>query len=121
MTGERLFTVIDDPEGTHLSPATQTVTEQANTAAAIAQMQAQITALTNQLALADPAAAAALMPFTPQVASEPASLESIVEGMATNDDDRDPEPDPDDPTQVAGPDLPPKARAARERAAAAKK
>jgi hypothetical protein len=61
------------------------------------------------------------MPFTPQVASEPASVESIVEGMATNDDDRDPEPDPDDPTQVAGPDLPPKAQAARARAAASKK
>lgn len=121
MTGERLYTIIDDPEGTHLMPATSTVVEQQNLAAAVSSMQAQIQALTAQLALADPAAAAALMPFTPQTATTPATVESIVEGMATDDDDRDPEPDPTDPTQVAGPDLPPKAQAARARAAASKK
>lgn len=121
MTGERLFTVIDDPEGNHLNPATQTVNENRNMAEAVVQMQQQIQALTTQLALADPEAAAKLVPFAPTVASEPVSVESIVEGMAVNDDDRDPEADPSDPTQVAGPDLPPRAQAAKARAAAAAK
>lgn len=121
MTGERLYTVIDDPEGNHLNPATQTVNENRNMAEAVVQMQKQIQALTTQLALADPAAAAALIPFAPAEASEPVSVESIVEGMAVNDDDRDPEPDPDDPAAKAGPDLPPRAQAAKARAAAAAK
>lgn len=120
VANERLYTIIDDPEGTHLKPATQTVVESQTQAAAIAHLQQQIGILTEQLVKTDPAAAAALMPFTPQVPSEPASVESIVEGMVANDDDRDPEPDPTDPTQVAGPDLPPKAQAARARAAAKK-
>jgi len=121
MTGERLYTVIDDPEGNHLNPATQTVNENRNMAEAVVQMQKQIQALTTQLALADPAAAAALIPFAPAEAPEPVSVESIVEGMAVNDDDRDPEPDPDDPAAKAGPDLPPRAQAAKARAAAAAK
>lgn len=119
LNGDRLWTVIEDPEGARDKEPATTTAEKDVTLESINALQAQIKELQNRLLLRDPEAGAkSLRPDQPTTSATSTSA-TTPDGEAVGDEGRagigtetrDPVADPEDPAAQAGPDLPPKERA----------
>lgn len=116
LDGGRLWTVIEDPLGQRDMEPVTTTAERDVTLESIAQLQAQVKQLQNQLLLKDPEAGAKSLRPSQPTAGESGVPDASGVKAAIGSETRDPTADPEDPSAHASADLPP-----RERALAAKK